>query len=89
MPQFPLFFFNEEGAQTGYVLIGPSGLREVAQKLLALADGVEWAMYMRIAMAPTTKRAALQATVFAGQFGTIDFASEQTTPGFYRPFLLA
>ena len=33
-----LFFFNEEEAQSGYVLIGPAGLREVAQKLLTLAD---------------------------------------------------
>ena len=36
-----LFFFNEEEAQSGYVLIGPAGLREVAQKLQAVADEVE------------------------------------------------
>ena len=36
-----LFFFNDAEGQSGYVLIGPAGLREVAQKLLALADEVE------------------------------------------------
>jgi len=36
-----LFFFNDAEGQSGYVLIGPRGLREVAQKLLMLADEVE------------------------------------------------
>ena len=36
-----LFFFNDAEGQSGYVLIGPRGLREVAQKLLTLADEVE------------------------------------------------
>ena len=36
-----LLFFNDSEGQSGYVLIGPAGLREVAQKLLALADEVE------------------------------------------------
>lgn len=36
-----LFFFNDAEGQSGYVLIGPRGLREVAQKLLALANDVE------------------------------------------------
>ena len=36
-----LFFFNDAEGQSGYVRIGPRGLREVAQKLLMLADEVE------------------------------------------------
>lgn len=36
-----LFFFNDAEGQSGYVLIGARGLREVAQKLLTLADEVE------------------------------------------------
>lgn len=36
-----LFFFNDAEGQSGYVLIGPRGLRDVAAKLLALADEVE------------------------------------------------
>ena len=36
-----LFFFNDAEGQSRYVLIGPRGLREVAQKLLTLADEVE------------------------------------------------
>ena len=36
-----LFFFNESEGQSGYLLIGPRGLRDVAAKLMALADEVE------------------------------------------------
>jgi hypothetical protein len=36
-----LFFFNDAEGQSGYVLIGPAGLREVAQKLLAMAEEAE------------------------------------------------
>ena len=36
-----LFFLNDAEGQSGYVLIGPAGLRDVAAKLLALADEVE------------------------------------------------
>lgn len=36
-----LFFVNDAEGQSGYVLIGPAGLRDVAAKLQALADEVE------------------------------------------------
>lgn len=36
-----LFFFNDAEGQSGFALIGPAGLRDVAAKLLALADEVE------------------------------------------------
>ena len=51
-----LFFFNDAEGQSGYVLIGPRGLREVAQKLLMLADEVELGI-AHPANGPAAKRA--------------------------------
>lgn len=36
-----LFLLNESEGLSAYALIGPAGLRDVAAKLLALADEVE------------------------------------------------
>ena len=36
-----LFLFNDAEGLSAYALIGPAGLRDVAAKLLALADEVE------------------------------------------------
>ena len=36
-----LFLFNNAEGLSGYALIGPAGLRDVAAKLLAAADEVE------------------------------------------------
>ena len=36
-----LFTLNDAEGLSGYVLIGPAGLRDVAAKLLAAADEVE------------------------------------------------